>query len=112
MTSSLLHFRIINNFLDNNLIYSYYILFIFIVVVSTTLTYDYKIFAFDEATFNNFQNKVVGKIQQNNESVITNYPSSNITNLTNNNEDSIYGQIAAFENNVYIVWQESITETL
>jgi hypothetical protein len=112
MTSSLLHFRIINNFLDNNLTCSYYILFIFIVVISTALTYDYKIFAFDKATFNNFQNKVVEKIQQNNESVLTNYPNSNITNLTNNNEDSIYGQIAAFKNNVYVVWQESVTETL
>ena len=43
---------------------------------------------------------------------MTNYPNSNITNLTNNNEDSIYGQIESFENNIYVVWQESVTESL
>jgi hypothetical protein len=42
----------------------------------------------------------------------SNYPYSNITNLTDNNEDSIYGQIESFENNVYVVWQESVTESL
>jgi hypothetical protein len=43
---------------------------------------------------------------------MTNYPNSNTTNLTNNSEDSIYGQIESFENNIYVVWQESVTESL
>ena len=58
------------------------------------------------------QNSSSEKLKQNNDSIIINYSNSNITNLTNNNEDSIYGQIAAFENNVYVVWQESVTESL
>jgi hypothetical protein len=87
-----------------------FILFIFVIVI-TALDYDNKIFAFDGANLNKFQNNLE-KIAQNNNSIIVNYPNSNVTNLTNNNEDSIYGQIAAFENNVYVVWQESVTETL
>jgi hypothetical protein len=59
-----------------------------------------------------FQNTLLEKFTQNNDSRIVNYPQSNITNLTNNNEDSIYGQIEAFDNNVYVVWQESVTESL
>ena len=35
-----------------------------------------------------------------------------IINLTNNTSDSIYSQIDAFENNVYVVWQESISANL
>jgi hypothetical protein len=31
----------------------------------------------------------------------------NVTNLTNNPNDSVYGQVAAAGNNVYVVWQES-----
>src|SRR5215207_4024474 len=35
---------------------------------------------------------------------------SNVTNITNNQKDSVYAQIVAKENYVYIVWEESITE--
>src|SRR5215211_4645560 len=35
---------------------------------------------------------------------------SNVTNITNNQKDSIYAQIVAKENYVYIVWEESVTE--
>ena len=36
---------------------------------------------------------------------------SNVTNITNNPKDSVYAQIAANDNNdVYVVWQESVTE--
>ncbi|HEU4481812.1 MAG TPA: sialidase family protein [Nitrososphaeraceae archaeon] len=76
------------------------------------LAYDYEIFAFNGANIDKFQNKVLEKSLQNNYSTIINFPNSNITNLTNNNEDSIYGQIAAYENNVYVVWQESVIESL
>lgn len=112
MTSSSLHFRISDIFLNKNiLVYMNFILFIFILIL-TALVYDYEIFALDEVDIKKFQNNVTEKISQNNKSIINNYPNTNITNLTNNNEDSIYGQIVAFENNVYVVWQESVTETL
>jgi hypothetical protein len=112
MTSSSLHFRISDIFLNKNiLVYMNFILFIFILIL-TALVYDYEIFALDEVDIKKFQNNLTEKILQNNKSIINNYPNTNITNLTNNNEDSIYGQIVAFENNVYVVWQESVTETL
>jgi hypothetical protein len=32
----------------------------------------------------------------------------NTTNLTNNPRDSVYGQVAAWDSNVYMTWQESV----
>jgi hypothetical protein len=37
---------------------------------------------------------------------------SNVTNLTDNPNDSVYPQIAASENNVYAVWEQSTTADL
>lgn len=37
---------------------------------------------------------------------------SNVTNLTDNPNDSVYPQIAASENNVYVVWEGSTTTDL
>jgi hypothetical protein len=37
---------------------------------------------------------------------------SNVTNLTDNPNDSVYPQIAASENNVYVVWEDSTTPDL
>ncbi|MDQ4014921.1 MAG: hypothetical protein M3136_04065, partial [Thermoproteota archaeon] len=34
---------------------------------------------------------------------------SNVTNLTDNPNDSVYPQVAASENNVYVVWEDSTT---
>jgi hypothetical protein len=108
---SSLHFIINNILLNKNIIiYVTHILFIFVVL--TSLAYDYDIVAFDVRNNDKFQNNVFEKMKQNNDIPIINYPNSNITNLTNNHEDSIYGQVAAFENNVYVVWQESVTESL
>src|ERR671912_752223 len=110
MANSSLHFRILNIFLYNNKRYSYYILFIFVL---GSLVCDYQINAIDETNTNDiFPISLSEKLNQNNDSRIINYPNSNITNLTNNNEDSIYGQIEAFENYVYVVWQESVTKSL
>lgn len=53
---------------------------------------------------NLLQNKEVDQL-------ILNVLLSDPVNLTNNKEDSIYGQIESFENNVYIVWQESVIES-
>jgi len=109
MTRSSLYSRIINIFLEKNILI--YINFILVIFVLTSLDYEYEIVAFDENIIDKFQNKSTEKFIQNNYSIIINYPSSNITNLTNNKEDSIYGQIAAFENDVYVVWQESVIES-
>src|SRR5215207_2766229 len=110
MVNSSLHFRILNIFLYNNKRYLYYILFIFVL---SSLVCDYQINAIDETNTNDiFPISLSEKFNQHNDSRIINYPNSNITNLTNNNEDSIYGQIEAFENYVYVVWQESVTKSL
>jgi hypothetical protein len=37
---------------------------------------------------------------------------SDVTNLTDNPNDSVYPQVAASENNVYVVWQDSTTSDL
>jgi len=34
---------------------------------------------------------------------------ANATNLTNNWQDSVYGQVAAWQDNVYVVWQDSVS---
>ena len=110
MAKSLSHSKILNNFLNYNILTN--ITFIFIIFVLSSVVYDYEVNAIDKTNAHNLQNSSSEKVKQNNDSIIINYSNSNITNLTNNNEDSIYGQIAAFENNVYVVWQESVTESL
>ncbi len=110
MNNSSLHFRIINIFLNNNFLTN--MIYILFIIVLGSLIYNYDINAFDEINVDDFKNNSSEKFKQNNDSIIRNYTISNITNLTNNKEDSIYGQIESFENNVYVVWQESVTETL
>ena len=91
---------------DNILTYLKYILFIFIL---NSLIYHQEINAIDESFFvNNF----FEKLKYDNNSLLIDFPNSNINNLTNNKEDSIYAQIGAFENNVYVVWQESVSKNL
>ena len=46
----------------------------------------------------------------NNNTLVSGHIFSKITNITNNNYDSVYGQIAAIDNKVYVVWQESVTD--
>ena len=108
MTNSL-HFRILTILLDNILTKINYIFIIFFI---SSLIYNHEINASDETNVDDFQNSLFEKFIQNNESRIISYPHSDITNLTNNNEDSIYGQIEAFDNYVYVVWQESVTKSL
>lgn len=33
----------------------------------------------------------------------------NATNLTNNGQDSVYGQVVAWNNSVYVIWQDSVS---
>jgi hypothetical protein len=92
---------------DHILTYFYFILFIFIL---SSLIFHQEIYAIDEGFFvDSFFEKLK---HDNNNSLIIDFPNSNITNLTSNKEDSIYAQIGAFENNVYIVWQESVSKDL
>ena len=91
---------------DHILTYFYYILFIFIL---SSLIFLQEIYAIDESFF---VNSFFEKLKYDNNSLIIDFPYANITNLTNNKEDSIYAQIGAFENNVYIVWQESVSKDL
>ncbi|MGZ5548017.1 MAG: sialidase family protein [Nitrososphaeraceae archaeon] len=112
MIKSSVYLRILNIFSNNNILtYLNYILFIYFF---SSILYSYEINALDETKYANdfFQNTLLEKFIQNNDSRIVNYPHSNITNLTNNNEDSIYGQIEAFDNNVYVIWQESVSKSL
>ena len=110
MAKSLSHFKILNNFLNNNILTN--ITLIFIIFVFSSVVYDYEVNAIDKTNAHDLQKSSSEKVKQNNDSIIINYSNSNITNLTNNNEDSIYGQIESFENNLYVVWQESVTENL
>ena len=102
------NFRIPNIIINDHILtYFYYILFIFIL---SSLIFHEEIYAIDESFFvNSFFEKLK---YDNNNSLIIDFPNSNITNLTNNKEDSIYAQIGAFENNVYVVWQESVSKDL
>ena len=112
MIKSSVYLRILNIFSNNNILtYLNYILFIYFF---SSILYSYEINALDETKYTNnfYQNTLLEKFILNNDSRIVNYPHSNITNLTNNNEDSIYGQIDAFDNNVYVVWQESVSKNL
>ena len=110
MIKSSLYLRILNIFSNNNILTILnYILFIYFF---SFILYSYEINAIDETNNANyfFQNTLLEKFTHNNNSRIGNYLHFNITNLTNNNEDSIYGQIEAFDNNVYVVWQESVSK--
>jgi hypothetical protein len=86
-----------------------YVLFI---LVLCAFVYNNDIHAFNITNYDDLQNSSSQYFKQNDDLTMTNYPNSNTTNLTNNSEDSIYGQIESFENNIYVVWQESVTESL
>lgn len=79
------------------------------VLILCPFVYNSDINALNDTNHNGYQNNSYQYIKQNNELIATNYRNLNITNLTDNNEDSIYGQIESFENNIYVVWQESVT---
>ena len=115
MTNSILYFRFVKNMLNFSFVNERiltkknYVLFI---LVLCPFVYNNDIHAFNITNYDDLQNSSSQYFKQNNDLTMTNYPNSNTTNLTNNSEDSIYGQIESFENNIYVVWQESVTETL
>ena len=115
MTNSILYFRFVKNMLNFSFVNERiltkknYVLF---VLVLCPFVYNNDIHAFNITNYDDLQNSSPQYFEQTDDLTMTNYPNSNTTNLTNNSEDSIYGQIESFENNIYVVWQESVTETL
>jgi len=115
MTNSILYFRFVKNMLNFSFVNERiltkknYVLFI---LVLCPFVYNNDIHAFNITNYDDLQNSSPQYFEQNDDLTMTNYPNLNTTNLTNNSEDSIYGQIESFENNIYVVWQESVTETL
>lgn len=115
MTNSILYFRFVKNMLNFSFVNERiltkknYVLFI---LVLCPFVYNNDIHAFNITNYDDLQNSSPQYFEQTDDLTMTNYPNSNTTNLTNNSEDSIYGQIESFENNIYVVWQESVTESL
>src|SRR5688572_22325109 len=77
-----------------------------------SLFYYNEIFALNEIDNKSSLNGSSLKITiENNETAESEPVFANVTNITNNPRDSVYAQIVANENNdVYMIWQESITE--
>jgi hypothetical protein len=96
----------------NNMCELKFILFTILILLSSLLYFN-EIFAINENNKKLILNASLGLFDNNNNNVpFFGHTFSNITNITNNNHDSVYGQIAAIDNNVYVVWQESITDSL
>ena len=94
----------------NNMCELKFILFTILILISSLLYFN-EIFAINENNKKLILNASSGLFDNNNNNVpFLGHTFSNITNITNNNHDSVYGQIAAIDNNVYVVWQESITD--
>ena len=73
--------------------------------------YFYDIFAIDEMDEKNLSLNNSFKIENSiNNTLTSDFNFSNVTNITNNIEDSVYAQIAAVNNTVYLVWQESVND--
>ena len=94
----------------NNMCELKFILFTILILISSLLYFN-EIFAINKNNKNLILNGSSRIFDNNNNNIsFLGHISSNLTNITNNNYDSVYGQIAAIDNNVYIVWQESITD--
>ncbi|HJT84029.1 MAG TPA: sialidase family protein [Nitrososphaeraceae archaeon] len=85
---------------------------VFFIFVLSILFFNYDINAINDINVNDFQNNTSDNLTKYNDLNLINFTLSNLTNLTNNNEDSIYGQVGSLEDNVYIVWEESVLESL
>ena len=84
---------------------------ILLTIILSSLFYFYEIFAIDEIDKKKLSLNSSYKIQNSADSILnSNFNFSNVTNITNNTLDSVYAQIAAIDNNVYLIWQESITD--
>ena len=99
---------------SNSLVDRYQLKLILFSIILSSLFYICDVFAIDEITekklFLSNSSKIQNSIIDNN-TLSTDFNFSNVTNLTNNALDSVYAQIAAVNNTVYIVWQESINDS-
>ena len=103
-----------SNFLIYSLFDRYQLKIILFSVILSSLFYIYNVSAIDEINEKKLFLINSSKIQNNitdNNTLSTDFNFSNVTNLTNNALDSVYAQIAAVNNSVYIVWQESINDS-
>ena len=103
-----------SNFLIYSLFDRYQLKIILFSVILSSLFYIYNVSAIDEINEKKLFLINSSKIQNNitdNNTLSTDFNFSNVTNLTNNTLDSVYAQIAAVNNTVYMVWQESINDS-
>jgi hypothetical protein len=100
-----------SNFIIFSLVNRCQLKLILLTIILSSLFYCYEIFAIDEIDEKKLSLNSSYKIQNSADSILnSNFNFSNVTNITNNPLDSVYAQIAAIDNNVYLIWQESITD--
>src|SRR5918993_225852 len=100
-----------SNFIIFSLVNRCQLKLILLTIILSSLFYFYEIFAIDEIDKKKLSLNSSYKIQNSADSILnSNFNFSNVTNITNNTLDSVYAQIAAIDNNVYLIWQESITD--
>src|SRR5215207_2761256 len=100
-----------SNFIIFSLVNRCQLKLILLTIILSSLFYCYEIFAIDEIDEKKLSLNSSYKIQNSADSILnSNFNFSNVTNTTNNPLDSVYAQIAAIDNNVYLIWQESITD--
>ena len=101
-----------SNFLIHSLVNRYQLKLILFTIILSPLFYFYDVSAIDEIDEKKLSLNSSFKIQNSSiDSTLTSdFNFSNVTNITNNIFDSVYAQIAAVENTVYLVWQESIND--
>jgi hypothetical protein len=79
---------------------------IFILIPHQTIAID----AIDQTNGGDYSERQLEESKEARHINTVNYSNLDTTNLTNNIEDSIYGQVEAFENSVYVVWEQSVTK--
>src|SRR5215211_5009016 len=100
-----------SNFIILFLINRYHLKLILFTIFLSSSFYFYDIFAIDEMDEKNLSLNSSFKIENSiNNTLTSDFNFSNVTNITNNIEDSVYAQIAAVNNTVYLVWQESVND--
>ncbi|HET8792935.1 MAG TPA: sialidase family protein [Nitrososphaeraceae archaeon] len=110
MTNKSIYFRNTMRVLPYNILIN--MICVFFIFVLSLLVFNYDIKAINDTNANDFQNNTADYLTKYTDLNLINFTLSNVTNLTNNNEDSIYGQVGSLEDNVYIVWEESVIESL
>ncbi len=82
---------------------------LFTVIIGSIFYYD-ETFALGEIDNKSALNSSSLQIPSENKTLESELVFSNVTNITNNPTDSVYAQIVANDNNVYMIWQESVTQ--